>query len=113
MVWIDYRKVCDMVPHSWIKRSMEMWGVADNIFHRLSKSMESCQTILVSRNEELARVNIQRGIFRGDTLSPSLFVIDLIPLSHILRKVNAGYQLGKGQHKKINHLLFMDDLRLY
>ena len=90
-----------------------MWGVADNIFHRLSKSMESCQTILVSRNEELARVNIQRGIFRGDTLSPSLFVIDLIPLSHILRKVNAGYQLGKGQHKKINHLLFMDDLRLY
>ena len=67
----------------------------------------------MSGNEELARVNIQRGIFQGDSLSPLLFVIGLIPLSQILRKVNAGYQLWKGQHKKINHLLFMNDLKLY
>ena len=85
-----------MVPHSWIKKSMEMCEVEDKIPHFLSKSMESWQTILMSRNEELARVNIQRGIFQGDILSPLLFVIGLIPLSHILRKVNAGYQLGKG-----------------
>ena len=58
-------------------------------------------------------LNIQRGIFQGDTLSPLLFVIGLIHLSHSLRKVNAGYQLGKGQYKKMNHLLFMDDLKLY
>ena len=42
-----------------------------------------------------------------------MFVIGLIPLSHTLQKVNAGYQLGKGQHKMINHLLFMHDLKLY
>ena len=59
MVWIDYRKVYDIVPHSWIKKSMKMCGVADNISHLLSKSMESWQTILISGNEELARVNIQ------------------------------------------------------
>ena len=41
MVWIDYQKAYDMVPHSWIKKSMEMCGVADNISHLLSKSMES------------------------------------------------------------------------
>ena len=75
---------------------MEMCEVEDKIPHFLSKSMESWQTILMSRKEELARVNIQRGIFQGDTLSLLLFVIGLIPLSHILRKVNAGYQLGKG-----------------
>ena len=67
----------------------------------------------MSGNEELARVNIQKGIFQGDTISPLLFIIDLIPLSHSLQKVNARYQLVKGQHKKINHLLFMDDLKLY
>ena len=83
MIWIDYQKAYDMVPHSWIKKSMEVCRVANNISHFLSKSMESWQTILISRNEELARVNIQRGIFQGDTLSP-LFVICLIPLSHIL-----------------------------
>ena len=79
----------------------------------LSKSMESWQTTLMSGNEELARVNIQRGVFQRDILSPLLFVIGLIPLSHFLRKVNAGYQLGKRQHKEINHFLFMDDLKLY
>ena len=77
---------------------MEMCGVADNISHLLSKSMESWQTILMSENEELARVNIQREIFQGDAQSPLLFVIGLIPLSHTLRKVNAGYQPGKGRH---------------
>ena len=41
MVWIDYRKVYNMVPHSRIKKSMEMWGVADNISRLLPKSMES------------------------------------------------------------------------
>ena len=40
-------------------------------------------------------------------------IIHLIPLSHTLRKVNAEYQLLKGQHKNINHLPFMDDLKLY
>ena len=46
MVWIDYQKAYDMVPHSWIKKSMGMCGVADNISHFLSKSMESWQPIL-------------------------------------------------------------------
>ena len=100
MVWIDYQKAYDMVPHSWIKKSIEMCGVADNISHLLFKSTESWQTILMSVNEELARVNTQRGIFQGDALSPLLFVIGLIPLSHILRKVNKGY------------FLFMDNLKL-
>ena len=65
---------------------MEMCsGVSDNISHVLSKSMEIWQTILMAGNEELARVNIQTGIFQRDTLYPFLFVIGLIPLSHTLK----------------------------
>ena len=85
-------------PTRELKRSMEMGGVADNISHLLSKSMESWQADLMAGNEKIARINIQRVIFRGDTLSPFLFVIGLIPLSHTLRKINVRYQLGKGQH---------------
>ena len=70
MVWIDYRKAYDMVPYSCIKKSLEIYGVADNISHFLSKSMESWQTILMSGYEELARVYIQRGIFQRDPVSP-------------------------------------------
>ena len=60
----------------------------------------------------ILETNIRRGIFQGDSLSPLLFVISLIPLSLILRKCNAQYTLGKDK-PSINHLLFMDDLKLY
>ena len=42
-----------------------------------------------------------------------MFLTGLIPLSHTLQKVNAGYQLGIGQHKTINHFLFTDNLKLH
>ena len=41
-----------------------------------------------------------------------LFVVCLIPLSVILRKTKGKYQLGK-EGEPIDHLLFMDDLKLY
>ena len=82
LVWIDHRRAYDMVQHLRIKKSMEMCG--PDMSHLLPKSMESWQTILKSGNEGLARVNIQRETFQGDTLSPLLFVIGLIPLSHAL-----------------------------
>ena len=44
-------------------------------------------------------------------MSPLLFLITMIPLTLILRKCEAGYSYGN--NNKINHLLFMDDLKLY
>ena len=41
---------------------------------------------------------------------PLLFVLCTIPLTLILRKSAAGYDLAK--EFKVNHLLFMDDLKL-
>ena len=31
MAWIDYRKAYDLVPHSWVNESMEMFGIAENL----------------------------------------------------------------------------------
>ena len=44
-------------------------------------------------------------------MSPLLFIIALLPLTSILRKSNPGYKFASGE--KINHLLLMDDLKLY
>ena len=38
-------------------------------------------------------------------------MIAMMPLNHILRKWTRGYKLTKLQ-KKINHLMFMDDIKL-
>ena len=41
-----------------------------------------------------------------------MFVLALIPLSLILRKIKAAYEFSESKDK-INHRLFMDDLNLY
>ena len=60
----------------------------------------------------VAEVTFKRGIFQGDSLSLLVFVLASIPLSLILRKVKAAYEFSESK-EKINHLLFMDDLKLH
>ena len=51
-------------------------------------------------------------VSQGDCLSPLLFVVCMIPLTKILRKIKARY-VNKGGNLKLNHLLFMNDLKLF
>ena len=60
---------------------------------------------------ETGPISIKWGIFLGDSLSPLLFTMSLNPLSRELQKTGYGYQLG--EQSKINHLFYVDDLKLY
>ena len=101
-----------MVSHSWIKECLDLFGVAENIKTFLVNSMEKWRVMLCARNSELGEVDIKRGIFQGDSLSSLVFVLALIPLGLILRKAKATYEFS-GIKEKINHLLFIDDLKLH
>ena len=61
------------------------------------------------REFRVGEVDINRGIFQGDFLSPLVFVL---ASNLILRKAKATYKFS-GSKKKINNILFMDDLKLY
>ena len=89
MAWIHYRKAYDLVPHSWVNECMEMFGTAENLRTFLQKSMQQWRLSLTTNGEYLGEVNVKRGIFQGDSLSPLLFVLSMAPLSLILKKVNA------------------------
>ena len=110
MAWIDYKKAYGMVPHSCIKECLDFFVAAENIKTLLVNSMEKWRVMLCAGNSEL-EVDIKRGSFQGDSLSPLVFVLALIPLSLILRKAKAAYEFS-GSKEKINNLLFMDDLKL-
>ena len=112
VAWIDYKKAFDSQPYSWITKSLEMLGVSSNIRQFLKTTMSSWNTLLTVNGQILGLVNIRRGIFQGDSLSPLLFVAALIPLTIILRKTGFGYQTSKNA-AKTSHLLYMDDLKLY
>ena len=73
--------------------------------------METFRVELTSRRISLAEAMIQRGIFQGDALSTLLLVIAMMLLNHILRKCTGSYKLSNSQ-EKINHLIYMDDIKL-
>ena len=114
MGWVDYRKAYDMLPHSWILESLGLIKVAKNIKELLEQSMGNWKTDLTANGEVLGEVEIRRGIFQGDSLSPLLFIVAMIPLTILLRREQRtlGYEFGK-EKRRMNHLLFMDDLKLY
>jgi len=56
-------------------------------------------------------IQLRRGIFQRDSLSPLLFCIALIPLTNELNRADCGYQVH-GTERKISHLMYMDDLKL-
>ena len=112
MTWIDYKKAYDMIPHSWIIECLHLFGIAENIKSFLVNSMEKWKVMLCSGHSELGEFEIKQGMFQGDSLSPLVFVLALIPLSLMLRKAKAAYEFSESK-EKINHLLFMDDLKMY
>ena len=112
MTWIGYRKAYDLVPHSWINKCMELFGISENLRMFLQKSMQQWRLSMPVNVEDMGEFNVKRRIFQGEILSPLLSVLSMVPLSLILKKVNACYKWGKEKYK-LNHLLFMDDLKLY
>ena len=69
---IDFRKVYNMVPGSWIKtlKTLELVGTSRNISELLKRSTQCWRTVLFSGKNKL--VNIRPGLFQGDSMSPLL-----------------------------------------
>jgi hypothetical protein len=113
--WTDYQKASDRVPHSWIIKSLELIGINNKIISFTKKIMSHWRTRMCVHTEnkltEMEDIEIQRGIFQGDSLSPLLFCICLIPLTEQLKRLNTGYEEHTTK-TKISHLLYMDDLKL-
>ena len=74
--------------------------------------MENWRVQLKAGWKSLAEVKIQRGIFQGDSLSPHLFIIAMMPLNHMLKKCTGGYKFTNSQ-EKINHLMYMDHINIF
>ena len=74
--------------------------------------MKSWKVELNASGQKLGKVDIRRGIFQGDSLSPLLFVLCMVPLTWLLRRAKFGCEWGNKRFK-LNHLLFMDDLNFF
>ena len=119
MAWLDYQKAYDSVPHSWIRKCLQLYGISPHLESFISESMKKWTTNLQLKHENgeivLRNVKIKRGIFQGDSLSPLLFCLSIDPLSRLLNFKDEGYNLSPREQEvqKIGHLLYLDNLKLY
>ena len=96
MAWIGYQKAFDRGPHSWIIKSLETIGINTKVISFTKKVMGYWRTRVRLHTEnkliETEDIKTHYGIFQGDSLSPLLFCICLIPLTEQLSKLNTGYE---------------------
>ena len=122
MAWVDYQKAYDSEPHSWVLQCLQLHKISPVLCRFLSRVMEGWRTSMVpSHGQGTVKtriMQIRRGIFQGDSLSPLLFSMALNPLSTELNRTGCGYRMSTGngrtaKRQLISHLLYMDDLKLY
>ena len=113
--WIDYKKAFDSVPHSWILKCLQMYKIHPVLIIFIEESMRQWKTnmTLVYKEGvlETGPIRIKRGIFQSESLIPIPFTMSLNPLRQELQNTGYGYQLD--EQTKINHLFYVDDLKLY
>ena len=93
---------------------MEIYKVCDVMMRFVQQSMLQWNMIMMLMHEKgclkTGKMSVRRGIFQGDSLSPLLFCMALIPLSESINDARLGHELGKRQ---TSHLFYMDDLKIF
>lgn len=122
--YIDYQKCFDSLPHSWLLEILSIYRVNPTIIRFLTSTMQNWKTVIEiidpnqrdsSRTNKTNTIQIKKGIYQGDCLSALWFCVALNPLSNLLRTTKIGFDIKSERRVlyKINHLVYMDDLKLY
>ncbi|XP_075990923.1 uncharacterized protein LOC142986349 [Anticarsia gemmatalis] len=93
--YIDYKKAFDSIPHSWLLQVLKIYKINTKIINFLQNIMRGWKTTLQlnSPNNTITTrpINIRKGIYQGDSLSPLWFCLALNPLSHLLHATQTGH----------------------
>jgi len=113
MCWLDFRKAFDSLSQEWLLEVIGLYQFHPNIVQVLASIMPMWRTRLRLNGELSCVINIRRGIFQGDTLSPLLFCIGLNCISSEIHRSGLGYRCGLHRNTLVSHLWYMDDVKLF
>ena len=89
IVWLDYRKAFHSIPHSWLLHTLKLPKLPKHLLTEIKSLTESRYTKLNLNGKDDSIVpnviKIIRGIYQGDSLSVTPFVLALNSLSHLVR----------------------------
>ena len=81
MMWFDYKKVFDSVPHDWILNSLRISHMPEKIVNIIENSMKVWSTKLYLKDVESDVTDYLSGVLQGDCRALSIFILCLNPLS--------------------------------
>ena len=119
LMWFDYKKAFDSVPHSWIIKALELAKVPKQLIDNIRALAQfwSTEVSLQTESETLTTEEILylTGCLQGDSLSLILFELCTNPLSFLLNKNSEGYRVGASKERTVSlsHLVFVDDLKTF
>ena len=114
LMWFDYRKAFDSVPHPWIIKALELAKVPNKILIAIRNIMDlwATKVNLFTNNTSIKTntINYITGVLQGDCLSLMLFILSINPLLFLLSLL-PGYNIAKTNNnkQKLTHLFFVDD----
>ena len=116
MAWLDAQKAFDSILHSRIEESLSSPEIPNWIRKFVSLASKSWTLNLRLNGEYIIKgKNVSRGIVQGDSLSPILFCLCLDRMSRRLDSVCPKVNINFAEDKNfcLNHLVFMDDVKLF
>ena len=115
VAWPDFRKAYDLVPHRVIHETVKSCRAPAWIQNLLTKVMPIWKTTVVvwcqGNTTKSIHIQFHRGLFQGDALFTLLLCLCAAPLSLALRTTKG--VRSEFQGKRLTHLMFMDDLKVY
>lgn len=108
--FVDYRKAFDSVARDALLFKLAKLGIRGKIFACLKHMYENSSTQIKLMNKLSEKINLKNGVEQGHPLSPELFKIFILDLSHQLNECTGNFPLLAGM--PVNHLLWADDLVL-
>ena len=98
MMWFDYRKAFDSVPHSWIIKALHLAKVPEKVLNAILRLMELWATkvnlFTEATNIQIESINYLIGVLQVDCLSFMLFKLSINTLSFMLSLL-PDYNIGK------------------
>jgi hypothetical protein len=120
--WIDYAKAFDTVPHTYIQWLFRVLRIPASLRTFLKGLMQQWRVKYEVKDprgkvERSSFLRIRSGVLQGDSFSPLLFCLAMVPISHALNSSKLGYKTASGKLTKtqftLSHQFYMDDLKLY
>ena len=114
VAWVDYKKAYDRVPHDWLLHVLDTIRVPAPLRQCIARLLPRWRLQFeLGRGRNAVKVNLvfRHGLFQGNSLSPLLYCLSIVPLSHALRRTKG---VGCGTvGNRVTHSFFMNDLKVY